>query len=55
MQITAQEIGNILKEKIANYSNTEELAETGVVLSVGDGICKVYGLRNVAMGELVEF
>ncbi len=55
MQVTAQEIGNILKEKIANYSNKEELSETGVVLSVGDGICKVYGLRNVKMGELVEF
>ncbi|MGI6681066.1 MAG: F0F1 ATP synthase subunit alpha [Bdellovibrionota bacterium] len=55
MQITAQEIGNILKEKISNYSSNEELAETGVVLSVGDGICKVYGLRNVVMGELVEF
>lgn len=49
------EISRILKEKIASFSPSQELAETGTVISVGDGICRVHGLSKVASGELVEF
>lgn len=55
MEIKAQEISQILKDKISNFSATQDLSETGTVISVGDGICRAYGLAKVAMGELVEF
>jgi F-type H+-transporting ATPase subunit alpha len=55
MSIGTDEISRILKEKISSYSPSQELAETGTVVSVGDGICRVYGLSKVALGELVEF
>lgn len=55
MSIGADEISQILKEKISNFDTQASLAETGSVISVGDGICRVYGLANVASGELVEF
>lgn len=55
MEIKAQEISQILKDKIANFSTSQDLSETGTVISVGDGICRAYGLAKVAMGELVEF
>ena len=55
MSIGTDEISRILKEKISSYSPSQELAETGTVVSVGDGICRVYGLSKVASGELVEF
>lgn len=51
---SAEEITSILKEKIANFTPSTEYSETGVVLSVGDGICRAYGLSKVASGELVE-
>ncbi len=54
-QIRADEIGKVLKEQIAKYSKNTEVAETGSVLSVGDGVARVYGLENVMAGELVEF
>ncbi len=54
-QIRADEIGRILKEQISKYSKSVEVAETGSVLSVGDGVARVYGLENVMAGELVEF
>jgi len=54
-QIRADEIGRILKEQISKYNKTVEVAEAGTVLSVGDGVARVYGLENVMAGELVEF
>jgi F-type H+-transporting ATPase subunit alpha len=54
-QIRADEIGRILKEQISKYNKNVEMAETGSVLSVGDGVARVYGLENVMAGELVEF
>src|SRR5437868_4266167 len=55
MQIRADEISKILKEQIKNYSKSIEVSETGSVLSVGDGVARVYGLETVMAGELVEF
>ena len=55
MSIGADEISQILKDKIANFSAQSSLTETGTVISVGDGICRVHGLANVGSGELVEF
>jgi len=55
MDIHAAEISSILKEQIANFGSEAEVAEVGRVLSVGDGIARVYGLDNVQAGEMVEF
>ena len=55
MEIRAAEISAILKEQIANFGTEAESAEVGQVLSVGDGIARVYGLDNVQAGEMVEF
>ena len=55
MDIHASEISSILKEQIANFGSEAEVAEVGRVLSVGDGIARVYGLDNVQAGEMVEF
>src|SRR5512140_2302671 len=55
MQIKAQEISEIIKRKIADFEKTVEVAEVGTVITVGDGIAKVYGLDNVMSGELLEF
>ncbi len=55
MKIRAAEISAILKQQIANFGSEAEVAEVGQVLSVGDGIARVYGLDNVQAGELVEF
>ncbi len=49
------EISNILKEQIKNYKAKVEMAETGTVVLVGDGIASVYGLRNCMASELLEF
>ena len=46
-QIRADEIGRILKEQISKYNKSVEVAETGSVLSVGDGVARIYGLENV--------
>jgi F-type H+-transporting ATPase subunit alpha len=54
-QIRADEISRVLKEQINQYSKKIEVSETGSVLSVGDGVARVYGLENVMAGELVEF
>jgi F-type H+/Na+-transporting ATPase subunit alpha len=54
-QIRADEISRILKEQISQYSKKIDVSETGSVLSVGDGVARVYGLENVQAGELVEF
>lgn len=55
MDIRAAEISAILKDQIANFGTEAEVAEVGQVLSVGDGIARVYGLDNVQAGEMVEF
>tara|TARA_R110000868_G_scaffold100700_1_gene277025 strand:+ start:885 stop:2420 length:1536 start_codon:yes stop_codon:yes gene_type:complete len=55
MDIRAAEISSILKEQIANFGTEAEVAEVGQVLSVGDGIARVYGLDKVQAGEMVEF
>ena len=55
MDIRAAEISAIIKEQIANFGTEAEVAEVGQVLSVGDGIARVYGLDNVQAGEMVEF
>jgi len=55
MEIRAAEISAILKKQIANFGVDAQSAEVGQVLSVGDGIARVYGLDNVQAGELVEF
>jgi len=55
MGIQAAEISAILKEHIKNFGQEAEVAEVGRVLSVGDGISRVYGLDNVQAGEMVEF
>ena len=55
MSTKAEEISRILKDRISNFSASSELSETGSVISIGDGICQVYGLGKVAAGELVEF
>jgi len=55
MGIRAAEISAILKEQIANFGTDAQVAEVGQVLSVGDGIARVYGLDNVQAGEMVEF
>ncbi|WP_425051637.1 F0F1 ATP synthase subunit alpha [Psychromarinibacter sp. S121] len=55
MAIQAAEISAILKDQIKNFGQEAEVAEVGRVLSVGDGIARVFGLDNVQAGEMVEF
>ena len=55
MDIRAAEISAILKDQIKNFGQDAEVSEVGQVLSVGDGIARVYGLDNVQAGEMVEF
>ncbi len=55
LSIRADEISRVLKDQINNYNKNIEVSEVGNVLSVGDGVAKIYGLDNVMAGELVEF
>ena len=55
MDIRAAEISAILKDQIKDFGKEAEVSEIGQVLSVGDGIARVYGLDNVQAGEMVEF
>ena len=55
MQLRADEISRVIKERIASYSNRIEEKETGYVMTVGDGIAKVHGLENCMSNELLEF
>jgi F-type H+-transporting ATPase subunit alpha len=55
MELKAEEISRIIKEQITDYDKKVEISETGVVLSVGDGISRVYGLEKAMAMELVEF
>ena len=54
MEIRPAEISEILRNQIASFDTEQNVAETGQVLSVGDGIARVFGLQNVMAGELVE-
>ncbi|MEB3702649.1 ATP synthase F1 complex subunit alpha [Candidatus Bealeia paramacronuclearis] len=55
MELQAAEISSVLKEQIANFNEKTEVAEVGQILSVGDGIARVWGLDKVQAGEMVEF
>ena len=55
MEIRAAEISAILKQQIANFGSEADVAEVGQVLSIGDGIARIYGLDQVQAGEMVEF
>ena len=55
MDIRAAEISTILKDQIENFGADAEVTEVGKVLSVGDGIARVYGLDQIQAGEMVEF
>jgi F-type H+-transporting ATPase subunit alpha len=55
MDIRPAEISEILKQQIAGFDSEANVSEVGTVLTVGDGIARVYGLQNVMAGELVEF
>jgi F-type H+-transporting ATPase subunit alpha len=54
-QIQADEIARLLRDEIEHYDKVVNVSETGSVISVGDGIARVYGLENVMSGEMVEF
>ena len=55
MEIRAAEISAILKNEIANFGTEADVAEVGQVISVGDGVARVFGLDEVQAGEMVEF
>ena len=55
MEINPSEVTKILKEQIKKIGDKAEVSEVGQVLSVGDGIARIYGLDNVQAGEMVEF
>ncbi|HSN83051.1 MAG TPA: F0F1 ATP synthase subunit alpha, partial [Polyangiales bacterium] len=55
MQLRAEEISNIIKQQIASYEKSVDVVETGTVLTVGDGIARIYGLERAMAGELLEF
>jgi F-type H+-transporting ATPase subunit alpha len=55
MEIRADEISQILKQQIKDYESRVSITETGTILSVGDGIARIYGLENAMAGELLEF
>lgn len=55
MQIRAEEISAIIKQQIVGFSGGVDVSETGTVLSIGDGIARIYGLDNAMSGELLEF
>ena len=55
MEIRAAEISSVIKDQISNFETKADIAEVGTVLSVGDGIARVYGLDQVQAGEMVEF
>src|SRR5213082_2508960 len=55
MEIRAAEISRVIRDQIANFAAEAEVSEVGTVLSVGDGIARIYGLDNVQAGEMVEF
>lgn len=55
MSVSTEEIGSIIKEQIRNYKSKAQMTETGTVILVGDGIARVYGLKDCMSSELLEF
>ncbi len=55
MQLRAEEISQIINKQIANYEKAAQVSETGTILTVGDGIARIYGLEGAMAGELLEF
>ena len=55
MQIRAEEISELIRKQIEEFEASFKLDETGIVIKVGDGVARVYGLENVEYGEVVEF
>ncbi|HDS16930.1 MAG TPA: F0F1 ATP synthase subunit alpha [Proteobacteria bacterium] len=55
MELRAEEISQIIKDQIENYEKKVEVSETGTILTVGDGIARIYGLENAMAGELLLF
>jgi F-type H+-transporting ATPase subunit alpha len=55
MEIKADEISRIIEQKISGFEREINLQETGIVISIGDGIARIYGLENAMAGELLEF
>ena len=55
MSMNPEEITSIIKERIANFETKLQVDEVGTVLTIGDGVARVFGLKNVMSGELVEF
>lgn len=55
MEIRADEISRIIEQKISGFEREIDLQETGVIISIGDGIARIYGLENAMAGELLEF
>jgi F-type H+/Na+-transporting ATPase subunit alpha len=55
MALNVAEITNVLKQEIAGFEQRLEVSDVGTVIEVGDGIARVYGLRNAMAGELLEF
>src|SRR5437867_12422882 len=55
MAINVAEITSVLKREIANFEQKVQVSEVGTVIEVGDGIARIYGLRNAMAGELLEF
>ena len=54
-EIKPAEVSAILRQELAGYKNEAELEEIGTVLTIGDGIARIYGLTNAESGELIEF
>ena len=54
MEIRADEISRIIEQKISGFEKEIDLQETGVIMTVGDGIARIYGLENAMAGELLE-
>ena len=55
MSMNPEEITSIIKDRIANFETRLQVDEVGTVLTIGDGVARVFGLKNVMAGELVEF
>ena len=55
VSIRPEEISSIIRTKIENYESKTEVSNTGTVIEISDGICRIYGLKNVMASELVEF
>ena len=55
MTMRPEEITNIIKERIAGFETRLQVDEVGTVLTVGDGVARIFGLKNAMAGELVEF